>query len=214
MTEIKRIDEERLESDLDYRFEFLTDFMGFSEADATAIHRAAAELMPRIPELVEATYEKLLQFDATRRHFVPRQYGYDGPLPASADSLDAADPQIKFRKEHLRRYLMNILGNAYDSRMTKYLDVVGKIHTPKAGNKEINIPLVQMNAFMGMLSDIWMRALLEAGFGDEEKRDALLAFNKFLWIQNDFISRQYQPSTNGHTHEARPSGPSPASAWR
>ena len=99
---------------------------------------------------------------------------------------------------------MNILGNAYDSRMTKYLDIVGKIHTPKAGNKEINVPLVQMNAFMGMLSDILIRMLLEAGFDDAEKRDALLAFNKFLWIQNDLISRHYQPGQNGQSREAHP----------
>lgn len=210
MAELRRIDEERLESDLDYRFEFLTDFMGFTEDDATAIHRAAAVLMPRVPELVDATYEKLLSFDATRRHFIPRQHGYDGPLPTNAESLDGDDEQIKFRKEHLRRYLTNILGNTYDSRMTNYLDVVGKIHTPKAGNREINVPLVQMNAFMGLLSDILMRALLEAGFGESEKQHALLAFNKFLWIQNDLISRHYQPGRNGESRPARP----PAAAWK
>ena len=213
MAEIKRIDERRLESDINYRYEFLTDFMGFSEEDAEAIHRAAAELMPRIPDLVEATYEKLLSFDATRRHFVPRQHGYDGPLPENPESLSVDHEQIQFRKEHLRRYLMNILGNAYDSRMTKYLDVVGKIHTPKAGNKQIDVPLVQMNAFMGMLSDILLTALLEAGFDGEQQRDALLAFNKFLWIQNDLISRHYQPGINGQTQHERAVRP-PAAAWK
>ena len=127
---------------------------------------------------------------------------------------DRIHSDAKFRKEHLRRYLTNILGNAYDSRLTKYLDVVGKIHTPKAGNKEINVPLVQMNAFMGMLSDILMRALLEAGFDDAEKRDAMLAFNKFLWIQNDLISRHYQAGQNGQSRESYPVRPSSTAAWR
>ena len=31
--------------------------------------------------------------------------------------------------------------------------MVGKIHTPQAGNTEIDVPLVQMNALMGFMSD-------------------------------------------------------------
>ena len=141
---MKQVDEQRLESDLAYRYEYLTEFIGFTAEDIGLIQGLAPKLAPRIPSLVDVTYEKLLSFTATARHFLPRQYSYEGPLPESLDMLSQETEQIQFLKEHLRRYLMSLLGNAYDARMVKYLDVVGKIHTPAAGNKQIDVPLVQM----------------------------------------------------------------------
>ena len=41
----------------------------------------------------------------------------------------------------------------YDGKMVSYLDMVGKMHTPKAGSKELDVPLVQMNALMGFVTD-------------------------------------------------------------
>jgi hypothetical protein len=54
-----RIDEQRLESDLSYRFEYLTEFMGFGAEDVTAIHGAASAIAPLVPTLVNAVYVKL-----------------------------------------------------------------------------------------------------------------------------------------------------------
>ena len=151
---MKLIDETRLESDLAYRYEYLTEFIGFTEADVAVIHGLQLQLMPHIDGMVQTTYDKMLSYTSTARHFLPRQHGYDGALPKDFSALSQEDSQVQFRKEHLRRYLMSLLGNPYDARMAKYLDVVGKIHTPHAGNKQINVPLVQMNALMGLLSDV------------------------------------------------------------
>ena len=41
--------------------------------------------------------------------------------------------QIKFRKGHLGRYLASLVTKAYDAKMVAYLDMVGRIHTPRAG---------------------------------------------------------------------------------
>lgn len=188
---MKRIDEQRLESDLEYRYEYLIDFIGFDTDDVAAIHAAGPKLLPLIPGLVDATYDKLLSYDATGRHFVPRQNGYDGPLPENLDALNQNSEQIKFRKEHLRRYLMSVVGNSYDARMVNYLDVVGKIHTPKAGNKQIDVPLVQMNALMGLISHTLIQTILGLGLDREQEIRTLGAFNKLLWIQNDLITRHY-----------------------
>lgn len=192
---VKQIDEPRLETDPAYRYEFLVEFIGFTKDDIAAIHGAASKLVPIVPKLVDATYEKLLSYDATRRHFVPRQHGFEGPTPPNAESLSSNAEQIKFRKDHLRRYFMNIFGNAYDVRMAKYLDAVGKIHTPKAGNKEIDVPLVQMNALMGVIADELIKAVMTLGFDREKETRTLLAFNKLLWLQNDFINRHYAAGT-------------------
>ncbi|QDU95306.1 protoglobin family protein [Lignipirellula cremea] len=189
---MKRIDEPRLESDLGYRFAYLTEFMGFSAQDEQTIHDAAAHLAPAVPGLVDAVYDKLFSYDATKRHFVARQSGYEGELPESADALSLDHAMIEFRKQHLARYLTALVTRKYDGKMVLYLDTVGKIHTPDFGSKELNVPLVQMNALMGFVADALTATILSLGLERETEVRTVRAFNKLLWLQNDLINRHYQ----------------------
>lgn len=188
---MKAIDEKRLESDLDYRVDYLGEFMGFGEADIKAIHGAAAHLAPIVPALVDAVYDKLFSFDATKRHFVPRQSGYTGEIPQNIDALKMDHEMIKFRKEHLGRYLVALVTRPYDSKMLSYLDMVGKIHTPKAGSAELDVPLVQMDALMGFVADALIATIASLGLPRDVELATLRAFNKLLWIQDDLIVRHY-----------------------
>jgi hypothetical protein len=188
---MRRIDEPRLETDLGYRFEYLAGFMGFGPADIEVIHGAAAKLAPLVPALVDAVYDKLHSYTSTWRQFVPRQHGYDGAIPADLDKLTMDHPQIQFRKQHLARYLAALVTKPYDGKMVEYLDMVGKIHTEKAGSKEIVVPLVQMNALMGFVSDALTATILGLGLDRDAEAKALRAFNKLLWLQNDLIARHY-----------------------
>src|SRR5262245_4742108 len=146
---MQRIDERRLEADTRYRFGYVADFIGLGPADIETIHAAKDALAPLVPGLVDAVYVKLFSYDSTKRHFVPRQHGYEGPVPEGLETLTVDHPQIVFRKKHLGNYLVNLVTRPYDARMIEYLDMVGKIHTPKAGSPELNVPLVQMNALLG-----------------------------------------------------------------
>lgn len=188
---MKQIDEQKLEADADYRFAYLTDFMGFDEDDIAVIHGAAALLAPLVPGLVDAVYSKLSMYDCTWRHFLPRQAGYEGDIPTSIEELTADHPQIAFRKQHLRRYLERLVTAPYNKKMVMYLDTVGKIHTEEAGNREINIPLVQMNALMGFVADAINATIMGFDIPAEDKTKAIRAFSKLLWLQNDFITRHY-----------------------
>ncbi len=189
---MKKIDEASLESDLGYRFGYLTEFMGFGEDDIKAIHGAASHLAPLVPSLVDAVYDKLFSYDATKRHFVPRQSGYEGAVPESVESLQQDHEMIEFRKQHLGRYLAALVTKAYDAKMVAYLDLVGKIHTPKAGSQELDVPLVQMNALMGFVADAITATILGLSLERETEVRTLRAFNKLLWLQNDLITRHYQ----------------------
>jgi hypothetical protein len=188
---MKHIDETKLEDDLGYRFGYLTEFMGFSEEDIQTIHGAAALLGPLVPTLVDAVYDKLNGYDSTWRHFMPRQHGYDGAIPEKLEDLTPDHPQIAYRKQHLARYLEKLVTAPYDGRMVEYLDMVGKIHTSKAGSSEINIPLVQMNALMGFVADAVNATILGADLPSDAKASAVRAFGKLLWLQNDLINRHY-----------------------
>ena len=189
---MQQIDEQKLESDLGYRFGYLTEFMGFGEDDIAAIHGSTAHLAPLVPTLVDAVYDKLFSYDATKRHFVPRQSGYDGDVPESLDALQMDHAMIEFRKQHLGRYLERLVTKPYDGELLNYLDLVGKIHTPKAGSKDLDVPLVQMNALMGFVSDALLATILGLGLDAETTSRTLRAFNKLLWLQNDLITRHYQ----------------------
>lgn len=189
---MKQINEARLEHDLEYRFSYLTEFMGFTEQDVQAIHAAAGAIAPLVPTLVDAVYDKLFSYDATKRHFVPRQAGYEGEIPANLASLTQDHPMIQFRKQHLGRYLAALVTKPYDNKLVSYLDMVGKIHTPKAGSQEINVPLVQMNVLMGFVSDALLSTILSLNLDRPTEVATLRAFNKLLWLQNDLINRHYQ----------------------
>ena len=188
---MKTVNEPQLERDLGARFQYLAEFMGFGEEDVKAIHGAAPVLAPLVPGLVDAVYNKLYSYTSTWRHFLPRQHGYEGPIPTRLEELTMDHPQIAFRKQHLGRYLANLVTKPYDGKMLEYLDMVGKIHTPKAGNKEIDIPLVQMNALMGFVSDALVNTILSLNLPRETEVKTLRAFNKLLWLQNDLITRHY-----------------------
>lgn len=189
---MKQIDEPRLEADLAYRFEYLTDFIGLTQQDIDAIHGAAPALGPLVPGLVDAVYDKLFGYDATKRHFVPRQSGYEGNVPTNLNALTLDHEMIQFRKQHLGRYLVALVTKPYDGSMVAYLDRVGKMHTPKAGSKDLNVPLVQMNALMGFVSDALINTIMSLHLGRDQEVSTVRAFNKLLWIQNDLITRHYQ----------------------
>src|SRR5688500_18378856 len=95
---LRHIDDRRLESDLGYRFGSLSDALGFSAQDDEVIHAMAPYLAPVVPQLVDAVYVKLFQYDATKRHFVPRQAGYEGEVPHDVATLSLDHPLIQFRK--------------------------------------------------------------------------------------------------------------------
>jgi hypothetical protein len=189
---VKHIDEPRLESDLAYRFGYLTEFMGFTADDVAAIHGAAPHLAPLVPTLVDAVYEKLFGYDATSRHFVPRQSGYSGPVPQNLAELSHTHEMIQFRKQHLGRYLTDLVTREYDGKLVSYLDMVGKMHTPKAGAAELDVPLVQMNALMGFVADALTATIHGLGLDPATERRTVRAFGKLLWLQNDLITRHYQ----------------------
>ena len=186
------INEPRLESDLGYRFQYLAEFVGFGHDDIAAIHGAAPLIAPLVTTLVNAVYDKLHNYDATWRHFLPRQTGYEGAVPKTLDDVTPDHEMIRFRKEHLGRYLAALVTRPYDGKMVEYLDMVGKMHTLHAGSKELNVPLVQMNALMGFVADALTATILDLRLEREVEVKTLRAFTTLLWLQNDLINRHYQ----------------------
>lgn len=191
MSTLEHVDELLLESDTEYRVGFLTKFMGFGADDIAVIHASATHLGPVVPALVDAVYERLFSFDATKRHFVPRQHGYSGDTPQSLESLELTHEQVAFRKKHLAGYLVKLVTAPYDGKTLQYLDWVGKIHTAKAGNPAIVVPIVQIDALFGFVNDALIATIQGLAIPQEERTAMIRAFTKLLWIQADLFNRHY-----------------------
>jgi hypothetical protein len=125
------------ESSLEYlpsRIEYLRSFIGFTSEDAAALHAAKPVVGPLVPAVVEMVYEKLFTFDITAKSFVPRQTGYEGTPPTALSDLKQDHPQIKFRKDFLKAYLVKLVTLDYEKiESWEYLDRVGIMHTGRAG---------------------------------------------------------------------------------
>lgn len=76
--------------------------------------------------------------------------------------------------------------------MLKYLDWVAKIHTDTPQKKsKISVDYIHVNALMGYVESTLVGGLLSLKLDRQTESKALLAFNKLLWIQNDFFAKYY-----------------------
>jgi hypothetical protein len=183
------VDEQRLESDILYRFRYLAHFMNFDEADIRAIEEAAPALDPHVDAIVHDVYHRLFQHDATLRHFMHRQHGLEGASVSEPGELSLSHVQIRFRMTHLAGYLRKIMNGPYDEKLIGYLDFVGRMHTSQAGNPLIHVPAVQITAFMGYLCNKIVELLHRVTLTSEQRLGALEAMMKVLWIQHDLMMR-------------------------
>ncbi|KAJ3205317.1 hypothetical protein HDU67_008922 [Dinochytrium kinnereticum] len=206
---MKNIDPTRLSAssaDRLYRFQYVSDFIGFGKDDIAALHASAPVVGPLVPTIVDAVYSKLFEFDVTRTFFTHRNEGFHGRVAGSETDITVVDEQIKFRKNMLSRYLVKLVTAEYDEKFVDYVDWVGRIHTTvqledkKAMRKKsgIHVDYVHVNALFGFVSSFVVEAVLGAGLPKDVETATVLAFNKLLWIQNDFFAKYYtEDSTRG-----------------
>ncbi|KAG6879891.1 hypothetical protein C0992_010244, partial [Termitomyces sp. T32_za158] len=168
------------------RIAYLRDFIGFSQADADALHAAAPVVGPLVPTVVDTVYEKLLSFDITAKAFVPRQTGYTGVAPAQLEDLKMDHPQIKFRKDFLAQYCKKLVTMDYEQESSwEYLDKVGLMHTGEAGFKHrekkpgLRVEYIHCSILMGYVEDILVNAVATHPDLDLDTKTAVIrAVNK------------------------------------
>ncbi|KDQ49568.1 hypothetical protein JAAARDRAFT_639378 [Jaapia argillacea MUCL 33604] len=188
---------------LDDRIAYLTDFLGFTSHDAKIISRIAPLVNGLIPDLVDDMYAKLFEFDITKKVFMQRNQGFDGPLPSKLEDLTLDSAQIKFRKVFMKSWARRVLTSDYTSGKTwAYMDKVGIMHTGVSpfkhqrtmGIAPLNVPYRDCALMLGWVQQVLMRAVLKVPndkLSPDDKAEAITAINKIIWIQNDLFSRHY-----------------------
>lgn len=191
---MENLDVARLNADVEYRFAYLSKFLNFTKDDINILNKIAPTIVPVVPTAVDAIYGNLFSYDATKKIFANNTVHFKGNTTTTPGSLDLTPERVTFLKDMLGTYLKKVLSQTeYDKAFLEYLSRLGKIHANKAESNNVDVSYVFMNVTLGFAQTILNNVLLTTDLGlDVNTRNAaILAINKFLWIQNDFFAMHY-----------------------
>ncbi len=169
------IDEARLDQDVEYRFSYLAEFMGLTEHERALVRAARPALRERLDTIVGLIGEAMLARPEMVRHFV------SGDAPPNRDILEG----------HLRSWIEGLVSLARDPSLPGWMDRVGAAHRADSGDPSVDVPRVQMNALLGLLSDLVQGEIARLDLPAPRRFEIARAFSKLLWLQNDMIQRHY-----------------------
>ncbi len=189
----EHIDGNRLNSDLRYRFDYLSKFLNFTSDDIAMLNTFAPIIFPSIPVIADTVYRKLFSFDITKKYFIIRNEGFEGFLPKKTHGVTLESPEMDLRRDMLSMYLKRVLTQRdWNDIFLQFLSQIGKMHTNQSGSASINVDYIHINGLLGYLEHILIDILYNTDCIDEKtKRGILMAVNKFFWIQNDFFTMHY-----------------------
>lgn len=191
MTE--HIDKERLNTDIRYRFNYVSKFLHFTEDDIAILNRFSKISGPFIESVVDTVYENLLVYDVTKYHFLKSTHDFQGAMMTDPTEVTLKSEQIQFRVRSMRKYLNRVLRQpVWNDAFLEYLSNVGKSHTKMAGTQSIDVEYLHINALFGFLEHTFINAVLNnQELEATVKRETLFALSKVFWIQNDLFTMHY-----------------------
>ena len=191
---VEHIDPDRLNTDLRYRYEYLSKFFNFTPQDIIMLNNLAPILFPRIPVIVDTAYRKLFSFDVTKQSFLVHQQGFDNMISDTNVDVCLQSVQMTFRRDMLSMYLRRVLSQAeWNDTFLQYLSRIGQIHSNQSGPTSINVDYIHINALLGYLEHLLIEILWKLeNINEKTKLNMMMALNKFFWIQNDFFTMHFK----------------------
>lgn len=179
---MKQLDVPAIASSGIARFDFLADFVGFTDEDWETLRASVRFIAPLLPAILDRLYDHLLDYDDTRRVFL-----------GSRGEIDPA--YMALRKEHLTEWFLETAGAAAQrERFATYLTHIGRIHTSQEGDDSRSVPPRYIVALMGCIQASLTEAIAKAfPQGHAESYRLIIAWNKMLVIQLEFFLRALAP---------------------
>lgn len=205
---VEHIEKSKLDTNVRYRFDYISKFINFTSEDINALNILAAAALPRIPVIVDGVYRKLFQCDVTKNYFVIQNEKFDGST-VTKDELSLDSAQMVYRKDMLSGYLKRLLlQREWTDEFLEYLSRVGRMHTNKMGASSIDVDYIHINATLTYIENLLTEVIFShEKFDDQMRKNISLALNKVFRIQSDlFLMHYLEPSTNriatsAHKHE-------------
>lgn len=166
-------------------FNYMAEFIGFSDEDAQTIRETRFIIEKYIPSIVGSFYAQLLRFPPTRKFFEKK----DGTIDQE---------YLKMRMEHQGNFWRRAASADFDEDFARYIDYVGRVHTSHGADPSIYIPeryVIGMVAHVQQSITELLKAELHESDPDFEVR-AAKAWNTLMMVILELLSRSY-----GHEHQ-------------
>lgn len=188
---IKIVDEAALETDVEYRFRYVKDFVGLTSSDVETIREFSHLLHEKMPQLADSLLVKLLESDETMRFFVPTDTARSVRKSASSQKLTMDHPRILEIRKNIIEFLDQLISGDYDdAAFALKLDAIGATHA-KPDRSDAKVPIMQINAMMGFLSDRLLAKIRSLGLPHDREVALIAALQKLIWIQMNMMVRHY-----------------------
>lgn len=173
-------------------FRYMTEFVGFTSADAEAIRQSGLVIEKYIPEIVADFYAHLLRYPPTRKYFLKK----DG-------SLD--QDYLQKRMHHLTNFWRRTASGVYDDEYARYVDYVGRAHTSHGADPSIYIAeryvIGQVGFIQHAISNALSKELHE--FDPDLEHRSIRAWNMLMMVILEMLSRAYGREHEAENFEAR-----------
>jgi len=186
----EHIDKNRLNTDLRYRFEYLSKFLNFTKEDIISLNTLAPIIFPRISYIVETIYKKLYTYDIIQQYFIFRNDDFESFSSNETTNTSVISAQTDFRKDMLSMYLKRVfIQTEWNDTFLQFLSQIGEIHTESDHSIPTNVDYIHINALLGYLEHLLIDIIWNTeNFDSKKKCLAIRAINKFFWIQNDLFT--------------------------
>lgn len=173
-------------------WQFMAEFVGFSEEHAAAIRETRFIIEKYIPSIVADFYVQLLRYPETRKHFQRR----DGTIDQE---------YVERRMSHQASFWRRAASGEYSEDFARFLDYVGRAHTSRGADPRIYIPERYVMGMVGFVQQRIGEALATElhEIDPELEVRALKAWNTFLMVLLELLARPYDQGRDVETFEAQ-----------
>jgi nitrite reductase/ring-hydroxylating ferredoxin subunit/hemoglobin-like flavoprotein len=167
-------------------FNYMANFIGFSEQDREAIKETRFILEKHIPAIVGRFYSQLLRYPATRQFFLKK----DG-------SVD--QEYLQLRMHHQVNFWRRTASVDFNEDYARFIDYVGRAHTSQGADPKIYIPARYVIGMVGFVQHELLAALHDElrELDPELEARAAKAWSSLMMVLLEMLSRAY-----GQEHES------------
>ena len=161
-------------------FNYMADFVGFTEGDRGAIRETRFIIEKHIPGIVARFYVQLLRYPATRKFFLKKNGAVD-------------QEYLQMRMQHQVSFWRRTASAEFNEDYARFTDYVGRAHTSQGADPKIFIPARYVIGMIGFVQHNILAALnaeLHEIDPDLETR-AARAWSSLLIVLLEMLSRAY-----------------------
>jgi nitrite reductase/ring-hydroxylating ferredoxin subunit len=169
-------------------FRYMAEFVGFDKNQADAVYESRFIIEKYIPEIVGQFYIHLLRYPPTRRFFLNK----DGSINHE---------YVQMRMQHLSHFWRRTAYGPYDDEYARYIDYVGRAHTRRGADPNIDIAERYVIGQVGFVQHAISEALSKEihAIDPEWEMRALRGWNLLMMVILEMLARVY------HEHDEDPS---------